>query len=239
MLAGRAELGRAGHGVDLLAHLAKGGIDAMALGLDILGNRMLDEDARLVIDDRSAGHSGDEFEALDVHGCGIAAGGSACRLIGKASAGDQLRKHHGDRLKRLDLDFVIGARIRMLNAEYADRALAAHDGHAGEAVEEFFARLRAIGEFGVSARLVQVEDRGFLGDRANQALAHGELGDVDGALIETEGSEELEHPLAQQVYGADFARHRFRDDLDDLVKLGLCIGAGGHDIVKAGEDLPG
>ena len=48
MLAGGAELGLLGHRVDLLAHLAEGGIDAVAFGLDVLGDRMLDDDSRLV-----------------------------------------------------------------------------------------------------------------------------------------------------------------------------------------------
>ena len=48
MLAGGAELGLARHVVDLLAHLAEGRIDAVALGLDVLGDGMLDDDARLV-----------------------------------------------------------------------------------------------------------------------------------------------------------------------------------------------
>ena len=48
MLAGRPELGLAGHVVDLLAHLAERGVDALALGLGVLGDRVLDDDARLV-----------------------------------------------------------------------------------------------------------------------------------------------------------------------------------------------
>ncbi len=48
MLAGSPELGLARHVVDLLAHLAEGAVDALALGLDVLGDGVLDDDARLV-----------------------------------------------------------------------------------------------------------------------------------------------------------------------------------------------
>jgi hypothetical protein len=37
--------------------------------------------------------------------------------------------------------------------------------------------------------------------------------------------------------GADLARHRFGDDLDYLVELRLRAGAGGHHVVKSGQDL--
>jgi hypothetical protein len=50
MLARRAESAALVIAVDLLAHLAEGGKDAVALGLDVLGDGMFDEDARLVED---------------------------------------------------------------------------------------------------------------------------------------------------------------------------------------------
>ena len=48
MLAADAELGLAGHRVDLLAHLVEGEVDPLALGLGVLGDDLLDGDARLV-----------------------------------------------------------------------------------------------------------------------------------------------------------------------------------------------
>ncbi len=103
------------------------------------------------------------------------------RLVGEAGIGDQLGKHHGDGLQRLDLELVIGARIGMLDGEHADRPLLADDRHAGEAVEHFLAGLGPVGEFGMARGLGEVEDRRVLGDGADQALAEREPGDVDRA----------------------------------------------------------
>ena len=72
MLAGGAELGLAGHIVDLLAHLAEGGIDPGALGLGILGDRMLDDDSRLVEDGDALGHAGDQLQPDQPLHAGIA-----------------------------------------------------------------------------------------------------------------------------------------------------------------------
>jgi hypothetical protein len=54
MLAAAAEFGLPGHAVDLVAHLVEGHVDALALGLGVLGDDMFDGDARLVIDRNAA-----------------------------------------------------------------------------------------------------------------------------------------------------------------------------------------
>ena len=125
----------------------------------------------------------------------------------------------------------------MLDGEHADRPLLAHDRHAGEAVEQLLAGLGAIGEFGMARGLGEVEHRDLLGDRADQALAHRQLGDVDRALVEADGGEQLERAVAQQVDRADLARHRLGDDVDDLVELGLRARLRGHHVVQAGQYL--
>jgi len=48
MLAADAEVGAARHAVDLLAHLVERGVNPVAFGLRIVGDRMFDRDARLV-----------------------------------------------------------------------------------------------------------------------------------------------------------------------------------------------
>ena len=145
MLAGGAELRLARHGVDLLAHLAEGGIDALALGLDVLGDGMLDDDARLVEDRFALGHSGDQLEAGEAQRAG-AAQAAAARAVDQPRAGDHLRQHHRDRLQRLDLDILVAARLGMLHGEHADRAFEADDRHAGEAVEALLAGFGPVGE---------------------------------------------------------------------------------------------
>ena len=133
VLAGRAELGLAGHIVDLLAHPAEGGIDPGALGLGVLGDGMLDHDPRLVEDGDALGHAGDELQPDQPLHPRIAPPGP--RPVDQPRAGDQLGQHHRDGLQRLDLDIVVAARLGMLDGEHADRLLAADDGDAREAVE--------------------------------------------------------------------------------------------------------
>ena len=77
----------------------------------------------------------------------------------------------------------------------------------------------------------------FCGDRAGQALAHPQLGDVDRLLAQAARGEQLEHAVAQQVDRADLAIHRLADDVDDLVELALRRAALGHDLVQTGQDL--
>ena len=240
MLADRAELGMARHRVDLLAHPREGGIDAVALGLGVFGDGMLDQHPRLVVDGMALGHPDDQLQSGQPGHAGFpAAVAGHRRAVGEPGIGDQLGQDHRHRLQRLDLDLVIGARIGMLDGEHADRPFLAHDRHAGEAVEQLLSRLGAVGEFGMARRLGEVQHRHLAGDGADQALAHGELGDVDRALVEAQRGEQLEHAVAQQVDRADLAGHRLGDDPDDLVEL--CLGAGlrGHHVMETGQDLAG
>ena len=176
MLAGGAELGLAGHRLDLLAHPAEGGIDARPLGLGVFGDGMLDDYARLVEDRHPARHPGDQFQAGEAHRSAVAPHAAALRPVGQPGAGDQLRQDHRDCLQRLDLDLVVAARLAVLDGEHTDRAFAADDRHAGEAVEMFLPGFRAVGEGGVAGGLGEVEHPALVGDRPDQALAHREPG---------------------------------------------------------------
>jgi hypothetical protein len=212
----------------------------VALGLDVLGDGMLDQDPRLVVDRLAPSHAGDQLQPLEPLGALLALGGAGLgRLVGEAGIGDQLAEHHRHRLQRLDLERVIGAGLGMLDGEDSDRPLAADDRHSGEAMEQLLAGLAPIGEFGMARRLGEVEDRHVPGDRSDQPLAERELGDVDGALVEPDRGEQLEHPVAQQVDRADLALHRLGDDLDDLVELGLGARPRGHHVVQPGQYLAG
>ncbi len=215
MLAPDAELGLGGDALDLLAHLVERGIDAVALGLDILGDGMLDGDARLVIDGVARCHAVDELQARHAHRRGrLRARRCRAARIGQVGIGDQLAQHHGDGLQGFDLDIVIFMGIGMLNAQHAHRTFASDDRNAGEAVEFLLAGFGLVGEIGVRRRLVEVERLDFLRDRADQPLAQRQLGDVHRLLRQPARGKELEHALAQQVDRADLARHRFADDLD-------------------------
>ena len=85
MLAADAEFGLAGHLVDLLAHLVERGIDAVALGLGILGDGMLDQHSRLVEDGSApAARERDAGRARpDKEGGSETAGGAAVSTSGR------------------------------------------------------------------------------------------------------------------------------------------------------------
>ena len=239
MLALGPEIGRAGHPVDLFAHLGKGGNDPLPLRLRILGDGMLDMDARLVEDDMAPRHAHHQLQAGHDVRSGFLHPRIGRAVIGQFGIGDQLGQHHGDRLQRLDLDLFIFARLDMLHAQHAQRALAPHDRHAGKAVEQLLAGFRAIGKVGMGGGLVQVQRLDIGGDQADQPLALGHAGDMHRLLLQAAGREQFQHALAHQIDGADLARQRFADDLHHLVQLGLRAGARRHHLLQADEDLAG
>ncbi len=190
MLAHRAELGVARHIVDLLAHLAEGGIDAVALGLDVLGDGMLDDDARLVKDGDAARHAGRRSSGLSSRAEPWSRAVSVTWSRGR-------RGRHWRSAPRAPSPPSAAPRSRHRRSargsacwtdEHADRPLAPHDRNAGEAMENLLARFRAVGEFGMADRLGEVEHGDVARDRPDQALAERELGDVNRGLIEADAS---------------------------------------------------
>ena len=127
----------------------------------------------------------------------------------------------------------------MLDCKHANRAFAANYGHAGEAVEAFFAGFRAIGEGRVAVGFGKVEDAAFGGNRANQAFAHRQPCDVHGFLAKAVCCGQLQLVVSQEVDRADFALHRFSDQVDDMIELGLRRGAPRHQVVQPGQDFAG
>src|SRR5438309_4740014 len=86
MLAGNAELGFPRHVIDLFAHLAESGVDALTFGLDVLGHRMFNEDSRLVENSHSSRHAGDELQTRKAkRSC--AAKAAAARAINQPRTG--------------------------------------------------------------------------------------------------------------------------------------------------------
>ena len=197
MLAGGAELGVAGHRVDLLAHPPERRINARAFGLGIIGDGVLDQHLGMVENRHSPTHPGDQLEPRKPLGAAVASALAAA--IDEARAGDHLAQHHRHGLERLDLDILVAARLGVLNRQHPDRAFAPHDRHPGEAVEGFLAGLGAIDERRVARGLGKVEDPPFLGDRPDQPLAKVEPSDVNGFLVEPVGGEQLERIAAHQI----------------------------------------
>ena len=237
VLAADAKFGLAGHSVDLLAHLVEREVDPLAFGLGVVGDGLLDIDARLVKHRLSQREAFDQLQPVEHFLPGMVDRQSARRLVvGQAGVVDQFGENHRHGLQRLDLNVLVAARIDVLHGEHADRPLTPHDRDAGEAVELLLAGFGAILELGVRGRFGEVQGLDVLGDGAGQPLAHAELGDVNRALLKATGGEQLEHPVAQEVDRADLAIERLADDVDDLVELALRGDARSHQLVQLGQD---
>ena len=240
MLAALAEFRFLAERVDLVAHLVEGAVDALALGFDILGHDLVDLDPRLVehrVACREALHQCQSLEhiILDMRNLEV----DRPFAIDQFLVRDQFRQDHGGGLQRLDLDFLVAARIDMLDAQYAHSAFAVDDRHTGKRVELFLPRLGAIGEVGVGLGLGQVERFDIVGDGPGQAFAHGQPRDVDGFGIQALRRIQLQRAFTQQVDRADLARQALGDDLDHAVEFVLCMGTPGHDLVQARKYLAG
>jgi len=237
VFAADAEFGLAGEMVDLLAHAVEGEVEALALGLDILGHGVFDGDAGLVVDGVADGEALDQGQAFQLLRAALAfAEAERIVLVDEIGVGDQFGEHHGDGLQRLDLDLFVAARLHVLDAEHADRLLPADDRDAGEGVELVLAGFRAIGEVRVSGGFGEVERLDLAGDGADQTLADGHAGDVDGFLGEAAGGEQLQHAFAKEVDRADLGIEALADDIDHGVELVLGGCARGHDFVQPGQD---
>ena len=88
MLAARAEINLAGHAVDLFAHFVKGGIDAVALGFDILSDGVFNTDIGLVKNGNASRRALDERQAREANGAGVIPAPRA-GLVDKVCIGDQ------------------------------------------------------------------------------------------------------------------------------------------------------
>jgi len=188
MLAADSEFRLAGHLVDLVAHLVERRIDAVPFGFGILRHRMLDLHPGLMKDRMATGLAFDQLQAAEACGAVIEHRSFFGHIvIDKFGTADQFRQHHCCRFKGLDLHFGITAGFDMLGAQHPDRLLVADDGYAGEAVEFFFAGFGPILEVRVARCLVEIQRLDIFRDIAGQALAEGELGDMDGFRIEAAG----------------------------------------------------
>ena len=240
MLPALAEFGLPGHPVDLLAHLVKGGQHPLAFGFRILGHHMFDMNTRLVKHCRAHRQPLDQRQSLQDFGAGlIRIGAQHILIIHQFGVGDELGQDHGHGLQRLDLHFLVAARVDMLDAQHPHRAFSPHNRHAGKGVEFFLARFGAILEVRVSRRFSQVQRFDPFGNGSGQTFANRHAGDVNRALVEAAGREKFEHAFAQQIDRANLAIQRFADDLDHLVELGLRVQARCHHIVKTREDRTG
>ena len=189
-------------------------------GRDILGDHLLDDDARLVQHGAADRDAGRELHAVDAQ----RQQAEAVDLLDLVGADDvlrrdDLRQDHGDGLQRLDLFLVVLAAGAVLHDQHAMHAAGAHDRHAGERVIDLLTRLRAVGELRMGLRVVERQRPGMRGDVADQALADPQAGAMHGRGIEALGGEQLEHLAgAQQVDRAHLGHHLVGDQAHDFAQ---------------------
>ena len=222
-------------------------VEPLQLVLDILGDELGHDDARLVqhhVAERDAFREGGALQVhRPVHVEIRPRHGDVLHLAG----GEHLRQHHGGGLERLDLLFRVGAVGAVLHVEHAERAPGAQHRHAEEGVVDLLARLRQVGEGGMRLRVGQVERPRLLGDEADQAAPDGQRGAVHGARLQAFRGVELQHVVgAQHIDRADLRDHVGRDQPDDLVEPLLSADGLRHDLAelpqqdtRPGERSPG
>ena len=219
-LLARLHVVRLEHAVDILAHAVCGFFEALELQADILGDHLLDRDARLVQHGMPDRHARRQLHAVDAQRQQAEAV-DLLHLVGadKVTGRDQLRQHHGDGLQRLDLFFVVVAARAVLHHQHAQHAAGPHDRHAGQRMVDLLARLRSVGVLWMALRVGQRQRPVMGGDVADQALADPQARAVHGRGIEALGGEQFEHFAgAQQVDRADLGNHLVGDQAHDLAQ---------------------
>src|SRR3546814_682528 len=213
MLAANAEFGLARHAVDLLAHLVEGGIDAVPFGLDVVGDRMFDGDARLVENGDARAHAVDQLlprQALRrlVRLRRIDARGG----VDQIGVGDQFGQHHRHGLQRFGFYLFLTARLAVLDAEQADRPPGPHERDTESDVGQFLARFGASGKVGVRGGSAPVQ-------RHDVYL-------FIAARIAVLDAEHADRPLAPNDRDTGKAMEQFRARCGEIGKVGVRGGFG-------------
>ncbi len=114
--------------------------------LQILGDELLDDDARLMEDHMAEPDAIGDGGSLERD---RPAAAQCHRPAGRSTAvrrGDHFGEQHGGRLQRFDLFLRISPAGAVLDDEHAERIAAAQNWHAEEGGIDFFARLRPVRE---------------------------------------------------------------------------------------------
>ena len=170
MLALAAVVAAVDHFVDRGAHRLDRGLQPLELRVDVVGDDLGDDDARLMQHGVAEPQAFGDRRALDRE---RPADRDRRRLAGERlqfARGDHLGEQHRGRLQRLDLFLGIGAARAVLHDQHAERRAAAQHGHAEERLVDLFAGLRLVGERGMVLRVGERERLGGGGDEADEAL---------------------------------------------------------------------
>ena len=171
MLAGALQIAAPEHAVDHASQVLDGLREPPLLELDILGNQLGDDDARLVQHDMAERHAFGDGKA------GEAGALVAARILrafvahDQTARGDHLGDHHGSGLKRLDLLVAVMTLGAVLHRQYADGVTAPEDRHTEEGMVDLLAGFRPVGEGRVDLRVSELHRLGLLGDQADETLA--------------------------------------------------------------------
>ena len=234
VLAALGDVAALQHAVEIGAQLGQRGVQPLDFLRQVLGDVVVDDDARLVQHDMAERDAVGQDRAGLVQRMPRRGLGAGLRQRGQFARGDHLRQHHRGGLQRLDLFLDIGALGAVLHHQHAERIAGAQDRHAEEGVVDFLAGLRAEREGGVALRVVQVERRRLAGDEADQALMGAQHGAMHGVAVEAFGGVELQRVVdAQHIDRADLGHHVGGDQHHDLVQSLL-----GRDLLRHGFAEP-
>ena len=171
MLAGALQIARSEHAVDHAGQVLDGLREPPLLELDILGDQLGDDDARLMQHHMAERHAFGDGNAGEA-GALVAARILRCFVAHDQPArGDHLGDHHGSGLQRLDLLVAVMTLGAVLHRQYADGVTAAEDRHAEEGVVDLLAGFRPVGEGRVDLRVGELHRLGLLGDQADETFA--------------------------------------------------------------------
>ncbi len=202
------------------------------LAIDVLGDDLLHDDARLVQHNVPEPHALGHRHALERQGLAQhLRPGRRQRL--QLAPRDHLGEQHGGRLEDLDLLLGIKPSRSVLHHEHAQGVAAAQDGHAAERLVDLLARLRLVGEGRVRLGVGKRQGLGIRRDGADDALTEPHGRKVDGFPVQPLRRVELEPVVGvEHVDRADLGDHVEGDLNDDLVEARLGTNRLGHDLAQ-------
>ena len=171
-----ARFGAVDEFIDMGAQLFDRPVEPRFLLRDVLGDEVLDDDARLVQHDMAERDAVGQRLALEMMAAHMRdVGGDVARHLGELARRDDLGQHHRRRLQRLFFFLGIVAARAVLHDEHADDDAVAQDRHAEEGVVDLFAGLRQVFERRMRLRVGEIEELRFAGDGADEAFADLQL----------------------------------------------------------------
>ncbi len=224
------------HFVEIRAQRLDRRFEVFQLFLDVVGDVIGDDDARLVQHDMAERDAVAQGAAFEMQRAPRRRLGARTRQRGKLARGDHLGEHHRRGLQRLDFLFRIGAPRAVLHHQHAERVAGAQDRHAHEGMVDFLAGLRPEGERRMGLRVGKIDGARLARHQADQAFVRAQHGVVHGVAVEALGGVQFERRVdAQHVDGAHLRHHVRGDQHHDLVEAFLRADRLRHDFAKTAQ----